>query len=96
MPARFATTWATPCRHQGREWIAGNAHAAAFLDGYPVSEGHSLIVPRRHIGSIFELGGEEQAGVWNLVAEVRDRLKQRFEMVQIWSDYLDKLATGSN
>lgn len=68
------------CRHQGSEWIADNAHAAAFLDGYPVSEGHTLIVPRQHIGSIFELGGEAQAGVWNLVAEVRDRLRQRFEI----------------
>ena len=70
------------CRPQGSEWIADNAHAAAFLDGYPVSEGHTLIVPRQHIGSIFELGGEAQAGVWNLVAEVRDRLRPMLKALQ--------------
>lgn len=58
--------------------IASNIHATAFLDGYPVSEGHTLVVPHRHVASIFELGGEEQTSIWNLVTEVRDRLRQRF------------------
>ena len=58
-------------------WIATNAHATAFLDKYPVSQGHTLVVPLRHVESIFQLGCEEQASVWNLVAEVRDRLRQR-------------------
>ena len=54
-------------------WIATNAHAIAFLDKYPVSEGHTLVVPRRHVESIFELDGEEQTSVWNLSGKVRDR-----------------------
>ena len=58
------------------KWIAANAHATAFLDGHPVSVGHTLVVPHRHVDSIFELGGEEQASIWNLVADVRDRLRQ--------------------
>ncbi|MBA3639769.1 MAG: HIT domain-containing protein [Acidobacteria bacterium] len=28
--------------------VAQNALAAAFLDSYPLSDGHCLIVPRRH------------------------------------------------
>ena len=53
-----------------------------------------------------ELGLDPQMIEANLAHGARDRLgrsynrtqylKQRFEMVQIWSDYLDKLATGSN
>jgi diadenosine tetraphosphate (Ap4A) HIT family hydrolase len=46
-------------------------------DGHPVSEGHTLVVPHRHVGSIFELGGEEQASIWNLVADTRNRIKYR-------------------
>jgi diadenosine tetraphosphate (Ap4A) HIT family hydrolase/5-methylcytosine-specific restriction endonuclease McrA len=61
--------------HQGGRFVAGNKHAAALRDGFPVSDGHTLIVPRRHVCSVFELAGEEQMDVWNLVAEVRDQLQ---------------------
>ncbi len=51
-----------------------NAHAVAFFDGYPVSPGHALVIPRRHAASLFELDPEERAAVWELVSEVRERL----------------------
>jgi diadenosine tetraphosphate (Ap4A) HIT family hydrolase len=60
-------------------WIASNAHAIAVLDKHPVSEGPTLVVPHRHVESIFQLGGEEQTSVWNLVTQVRDRLRHRFD-----------------
>jgi diadenosine tetraphosphate (Ap4A) HIT family hydrolase len=31
------------------------------------------------VESIFQLGGEEQTSVWNLVTQVRDRLRHRFD-----------------
>jgi hypothetical protein len=34
-----------------------DAHAAAFADGYPVAAGHTLVVPRRHVASVFDLAG---------------------------------------
>ena len=51
-----------------------NAHAAAFPDGYPLAPGHTLVVPRRHVGSVFELEAAEYAALWELVAAVRERL----------------------
>lgn len=57
----------------GRQWIE-NEHAVAFADAYPVTGGHTLVIPRRHVASIYELTGEEQSAVWDLVAEVRQRL----------------------
>lgn len=48
-----------------------NAHAIAFRDGYPLSEGHGLVVPRRHLASVFDGSPEEQAALWSLVAEFR-------------------------
>lgn len=52
--------------------LARNAHAFSFYDGYPVSPGHVLVVPRRHDLDLFELTKEEQQAVFELVAEMRD------------------------
>jgi diadenosine tetraphosphate (Ap4A) HIT family hydrolase len=51
-------------------------HSIAFTDGYPVAPGHTLIVPRRHVGSIFDLVPEERAALWDLVAQIRGALVQ--------------------
>ena len=51
-----------------------NAHAVAFADGYPVAAGHTLVVPRRHVASVFDLGPEEYAALWEVVGAVRRRL----------------------
>jgi diadenosine tetraphosphate (Ap4A) HIT family hydrolase len=51
-----------------------NGWAVAFPDAFPVADGHTLVVPRRHVTSLFSLPGEEQMAVWQLVAQVRLRL----------------------
>lgn len=51
--------------------IVGNELAAAIKDAYPVSPGHILIVPRRHIENFLDMTMEEQAAVWALVDPVR-------------------------
>ncbi len=48
--------------------------ATAFFDAFPVVEGHTLVVPKRHVASLFDLPEEEQAAVWKLVALVRAKL----------------------
>lgn len=48
--------------------------AAAFADGYPISPGHTLVVPRRHEADFFALSHDEQAAVWRLAAAVRAHL----------------------
>jgi diadenosine tetraphosphate (Ap4A) HIT family hydrolase len=53
---------------------AENDAAIAFPDAYPISEGHTLIVPKRHVASLFDLSEAEQAAVWQLVAQVRAKL----------------------
>jgi diadenosine tetraphosphate (Ap4A) HIT family hydrolase len=50
--------------------IATSEHAAAFADAFPVSLGHTLVVPRRHEPDFFALASEEQAAVWTLTAAV--------------------------
>jgi diadenosine tetraphosphate (Ap4A) HIT family hydrolase len=51
-----------------------NDAARAFPDAFPVAEGHTLVVPRRHVASLFDLPEVEQAALWRLVAMVRGKL----------------------
>jgi diadenosine tetraphosphate (Ap4A) HIT family hydrolase len=54
--------------------VAQNDHAVAFRDRYPIAGGHTLVVPRRHVESAFELDADELAALWTLVADVRRSL----------------------
>ena len=42
-------------------------------DGYPVTPGHALIIPRRHVSSLFESTPEEQADLMAALPIVRTR-----------------------
>lgn len=51
--------------------VERNADALVIRDGFPVSRGHTLVLPRRHVGSWFALtAGERQA-----LLELLDRAK---------------------
>ena len=54
--------------------IAANGHAIAIYDGFPVTPGHMLIIPKRHIASFFEATSDEQAAMLDLLAEMRKLL----------------------
>lgn len=54
--------------------LGASPHARAFPDAYPVADGHALVVPARHVRSLFDLPPDAQRDVWNLVREVRERL----------------------
>ncbi len=54
--------------------ILSNTHVIAIFDGFPVSPGHTLIIPKRHIASLFEATREEQTALFDLLAEMRQLL----------------------
>jgi diadenosine tetraphosphate (Ap4A) HIT family hydrolase len=39
-----------------KEKITENDHAFAVYDKHPVSEGHTLVVPKKEVADLFELG----------------------------------------
>ena len=57
--------------------IAESRHAVAIPDGYPVSRGHTLVIPKAHVKSLFDLDPEAQADLWRLVARVRSDLQSK-------------------
>lgn len=50
---------------------AENEAAVWIFDGYPVSPGHSLIIPKRHVGSFFETTASEQLAILSLLGHAR-------------------------
>jgi len=54
--------------------IAQSAHTFTVRDTLPVSPGHTLIVPKRHIASIFEAEQDEVAALWEAVQKARAQL----------------------
>ncbi len=55
-------------------------HELAFSarDSYPASPGHTLIIPRRHVSSFFELTPEEVAACMELIGEEKRLIDEEF------------------
>lgn len=62
------------CNLDERHPTESNDVAVALDDAHPVTEGHSLIVPRRHIATWFDATSEEQQAILDLVERVKQRL----------------------
>jgi diadenosine tetraphosphate (Ap4A) HIT family hydrolase len=60
-----------------RELIAENDHAIAVYDGFPVSEGHALVIPKTHVPEIFDLNDQEYAACFDLVRQVKTILQKK-------------------
>ncbi|WP_324780826.1 HIT family protein [Thiobacillus sedimenti] len=59
--------------------VAEDERAVAYRDGFPVSLGHTVIIPRRHFATLFEATEAEQLALFGMLAqakEVLDRLHQ--------------------
>lgn len=52
-----------------------DAHLA-FLDINPVQWGHTLVIPKREAGYLFELDEAEHAALWTAARRVARRLKE--------------------
>ena len=61
-------------KESSAEILIQNELAFALPDGFPVSPGHALVLPRRHLADYFELTAEEKAALWELVDRVREQL----------------------
>lgn len=62
------------CTKDHSRIILDDTYAAAIYDGYPVSPGHCLIIPKRHIASFFEATREEQLSLLDLLAKMQEIL----------------------
>ena len=47
--------------------ISQNDNAAAFLDAFPLSVGHTLIVPKKHYSKVQDMNREDSSGTFELL-----------------------------
>lgn len=58
--------------------ILENELARAFYDEFPVSKGHILIIPKRHIANFFELEQKELNDINSLILECKKIIDNKY------------------
>lgn len=58
--------------------IAENDLFYARWDNFPVSKGHSELVPKKHIESFFELDNDELIKLYDLIKKVKKIIKNKY------------------
>ena len=62
------------CEMPSERVIAENELAYAILDAFPVTEGHTLIIPKRHVSDFFSLYQPERNAMQRLLEEQRQNI----------------------
>ncbi|HBL18303.1 MAG TPA: HIT family protein [Elusimicrobia bacterium] len=58
--------------------LPSNRLAIVVEDKYPISRGHTLIIPRRHVSRVAALKSIERAALWGLIPKVLQVLSKRY------------------
>lgn len=64
------------CSLPSERIVEANNFAYWIYDGFPVSPGHSLIIPKRHVGSFFEVTLEERLAMLELLDKAKATVTQ--------------------
>lgn len=59
------------CQIPPERVVLANDLAFVIRDGYPISPGHTLVIPRRHVGSFFEISEAERTAMLQLLNEAK-------------------------
>ena len=70
------------CKIRKEELQFENQLAYSSIDSYPVSEFHSLIVPKRHVETFFELSNEEIQACNELILKTKEKILKQDSSVK--------------
>jgi diadenosine tetraphosphate (Ap4A) HIT family hydrolase len=56
-----------------------SAHGVIIRDGFPISPGHTLIIPRRHVDSFFNLTADERVDLLGLLDQAKAGIEKEFK-----------------
>ena len=66
----FCKIWESDGSHSFKVLVVGK-YCVSVLDQYPVSEGHCLIIPKRHVNSIDELSDVELKDLYTVLHQTK-------------------------
>jgi diadenosine tetraphosphate (Ap4A) HIT family hydrolase len=65
------------CLPESRELLR-NDTAIVVRDAFPVTRGHTLVIPLRHVESFFDTSAEERAAMFELLDAAKQQLQAEF------------------
>lgn len=63
--------------------IEENENFLAFLDVFPLVEGHTLVIPKKETDYIFDIESEEYMQLWSFAQRVAKKLKSKIDCERI-------------
>jgi diadenosine tetraphosphate (Ap4A) HIT family hydrolase len=66
------------CKLPPERIIVSNEFGFVIRDGFAVSPGHTLIIPKRHVGSFFEISQEERDALLTLLDQAKETIETEF------------------
>lgn len=82
------------CNIPASRIIAANELAVVIRDNFPVSPGHTLIIPRRHVDSFFAIPDEEKTGLLRLLEHAKAELDRDYAPAAYNIGINDGVAAG--
>jgi diadenosine tetraphosphate (Ap4A) HIT family hydrolase len=66
------------CTLSPQRIIDNNDAGIVIRDGFPISPGHTLIIPHRHVGSFFDIDIDERNGLFSLIDTAKKVLHSEY------------------
>ena len=60
-------------------YIAETKHLFAVWDKYPVSKGHTMVIPKRHMVTMFELTKQEASELPIILQKVKEIIEEKYK-----------------
>ena len=70
------------CNIKESDLVKENDLAYASYDSFPVSEGHCLIIPKRHVKDYFDLSNDEIIACNDLIKEIKNEIIEKDNSVK--------------
>lgn len=67
------------CTLPAQRILGQNEHAIWLRDGFPVSPGHSLVIPKRHMASFFDASEAERSALLELLDQAKAAAMAEFQ-----------------
>ena len=61
------------------EKIYEDEHVIAIMDIMPVTKGHLLLIPKKHLENLYEFTGEEASHLFSVAPRIANVLKEEFK-----------------
>ncbi|MFN3951503.1 MAG: HIT family protein [Thermaurantimonas sp.] len=63
--------------------IAESEHCFAFLDIFPLKEGHTLVIPKMEIDNVFDLPDEVYQELWALSKKISAAIRKAYPCIKV-------------